>query len=368
MPHQGWGAWDGSYPAAAPKPGVVPLRPLSVGEILDGAVSAMRTHWRTMFGLSAVVVTVAQVIQVLVTWALLRDADLSVLENTALPLEQILDPLVRTTTAAGVGVVVTWLAQLVLTGVLTMVVSRAVLGWSIRLKEALSATVPRLPALFGLTLLVGLICGGAVILGAAIPTVPLLALRAPEALVVLLAVLGGLAGLLAGIYLYVTFALGVPALMLEQQPIRTALRRSHRLVRGSWWRVFGILALAWIITVVISYLVQVPFTLLASPSILLNPSETTQLPTDLVSLTLLAIGGIIAGTIAYPFSAGVGVLLYVDQRIRREALDLDLARAAGAAGTPAAPQAHIDAPAVPPSVPPHSGDTTPPPPVPPAAP
>ena len=36
--------------------------------------------------------------------------------------------------------------------------------------------------------------------------------------------------------------------------------------------------------------------------------------------------------ITFPITAGVTVLLYIDQRIRREALDLELARAAGVPG------------------------------------
>ena len=40
----------------------------------------------------------------------------------------------------------------------------------------------------------------------------------------------------------------------------------------------------------------------------------------------------IASAITYPIAAGVSVLLYIDQRIRREALDLELARAAGVPG------------------------------------
>lgn len=43
----------------------------------------------------------------------------------------------------------------------------------------------------------------------------------------------------------------------------------------------------------------------------------------------MAIGGVIALAITMPMQSGVTVLLYIDQRIRREALDLELARAAG---------------------------------------
>ena len=42
-------------PPAPPKPGVVPLRPLGLGEILDGAVQTIRLNPKVMLGLSAIV-------------------------------------------------------------------------------------------------------------------------------------------------------------------------------------------------------------------------------------------------------------------------------------------------------------------------
>lgn len=49
-------------------------------------------------------------------------------------------------------------------------------------------------------------------------------------------------------------------------------------------------------------------------------------------LIVSGIGDVVIATITYPLSAGAMALLYVDQRIRREALDLELARAAGLPG------------------------------------
>ncbi|MCA1657577.1 MAG: hypothetical protein LC713_07725, partial [Actinobacteria bacterium] len=48
----------------APVPGPVPLRPLGVGEMLDGALSIIRRHPRITIGLAAVIVTVEQTISV----------------------------------------------------------------------------------------------------------------------------------------------------------------------------------------------------------------------------------------------------------------------------------------------------------------
>ncbi|MFE2536433.1 hypothetical protein ACFXGX_32440, partial [Streptomyces sp. NPDC059371] len=49
-------------------------------------------------------------------------------------------------------------------------------------------------------------------------------------------------------------------------------------------------------------------------------------------LIVSGIGSVVGSMITFPITAGVTVLLYIDRRIRREALDLDLARAAGLQG------------------------------------
>ncbi|MBO7941512.1 hypothetical protein JTP77_037285, partial [Streptomyces sp. S9] len=60
----GWGSgWGGPPPAV--KPGVIPLRPLGVGEMLDGAVSTMRTYWRTVLGISLAIAIVFETAVVL---------------------------------------------------------------------------------------------------------------------------------------------------------------------------------------------------------------------------------------------------------------------------------------------------------------
>src|SRR6266851_3911479 len=55
------GAWPTHAPSA-PKPGVIPLRPLVVGEILDGAFSSIRQNPKATLGLSAILLTITGVI------------------------------------------------------------------------------------------------------------------------------------------------------------------------------------------------------------------------------------------------------------------------------------------------------------------
>ncbi len=126
--------------------------------------------------------------------------------------------------------------------------------------------------------------------------------------------------------------------MLEKQGIVTAMRRSARLVRGSWWRVFGIQLLAAIIAYVVAAIIVIPFTFLAaafSGDGVTGFVSTTGGDIGWTFLIISGIGSVIGSMITFPITAGVTVLLYIDQRIRREALDLELARAAGVQGADA---------------------------------
>lgn len=137
------------------------------------------------------------------------------------------------------------------------------------------------------------------------------------------------------LWLQVSLALAAPALMLERQGIIAALRRSAKLVRGAWWRTFGILALTYLIVFLLSFLVSIPFSAIAVIADGVSLSEFFESGGPSFGwpfLIVTGIGEVIVSTLLYPFVAGVMALLYVDQRIRREALDLDLARAAGLPG------------------------------------
>ena len=334
-PGPGWG-WQQVPPAA--KPGVVPLRPLGVGELLDGAITTLRQNPAAMLGLSAVVAAVTQLAQVAALWLLYRD--LAVLETATVTTGADVASLLSTSVGSlGVSLVLTWLATVLLTGILTVVVSRAVLGEHLSIGDAWALARPQLPRLIGLTLLVGLIVA-APFLVASVPGLAAAAAGAGGGTVALLITVGVLMAIPVAVWLYVRVVLSTPALMLEstdsagaagRATVTGAIRRSSRLVAGSWWRVFGIVLLATALAWVISQVVAVPAALL---SLLVGGFTETGTMT-LPGLVLTGLAGIVATTITAPFTAGVIVLLYVDRRMRREGLDIALARAAGV--TPPAP-------------------------------
>ncbi|MGW1586147.1 DUF7544 domain-containing protein [Streptomyces sp. NPDC002386] len=327
------GGWGGPPPAA--KPGVIPLRPLGVGEILDGAVSTMRTYWRTVLGISLTVAVVTQLGLILLQGLLLNDNETTgTLSDPRSSGSEILRALGTVMAGTSVVVVISVIGSIVATALLTTVTSRAVLGKPVSAGEAWRDARPQVPGLFGLLLLLGLISVG-LMLGGALPGILVLVLGGNEGAGVALLVLGMLAALVVAIWLTVRFSLASPALMLERQGIVKSMSRSAKLVRGSWWRVVGIQMLAGLIANIVSSLVVIPFSLLAGA--VGGDGMATFFTTGAQNagwtfLIISGIGSVIGAMITLPISAGVTVLLYIDQRIRREALDLELARAAGVQG------------------------------------
>ncbi|MFJ3673427.1 glycerophosphoryl diester phosphodiesterase membrane domain-containing protein [Streptomyces sp. NPDC090106] len=333
----GWGSgWGGPPPAA--KPGVIPLRPLGVGEILDGAVSTMRTYWRTVLGISLTVAVVTQVVVVLLQGLVLDNTSTEALQDPSATLDELTEAMGDALLSSSAVFLVSLIGTVVATALLTTVTSRAVLGKSVTTGEAWRDARPQVARLFGLIFLLILI-GIGVVLAGAVPGIIAAAAGGGDAAATLL-VLGMAGALVVALWLMVRFSLASPALMLEKQGIRKALVRSAKLVRGSWWRVFGIQLLAAIIAAIIAEIIVLPFTFLAAA--LSGQSFTGLLDNGgdvgWTFLVVSGVGAVIGSMITFPITAGVTVLLYIDQRIRREALDLELTRAAGAqdqgTGTP----------------------------------
>ncbi|MGW6576612.1 glycerophosphoryl diester phosphodiesterase membrane domain-containing protein [Streptomyces sp. NPDC054945] len=339
QPSTGWGQQPGTpqagpggpqygYPGGpgqwgrpqAAKPGVIPLRPLGLGEILDGAVATMRTHWRSVLPITLVVATVVQVISVIVQKFMLDDLTLTA--NPDAGPEEVFDSLGSTVGASAVIQFIQALGTIVVTAMLTMVFSRAVLGQQSSVSGAWREARPQLLRLIGLTLLLAV---GAVLLGAV--------LILPGALTdtIGLAVLGFVVWLPLLVWLGIKFSLASPALMLEKSSVFKAFARSSKLVKNTWWRIFGITILTTVIAFFISAMIVAPFQIISLLAFSggFDALEDGSGMSNWGVLIGPAIGLIIAQTIVMPFQSGVTVLLYVDQRIRREGLDLELARAAG---------------------------------------
>jgi hypothetical protein len=340
---------------------VIPLRPLGVGEILDGAITYIRSNPAATLGLSAVVITITQLIQLPIVTYLLdglsaaaaspaSTADLTGLVGTALA-------------GSALGAFISFIATTILTGLLIVVLGEAVLGRRTPLGAAWAATRGRVPGLLGLSLLTTLALVAVLVVGI-LPTV-LTALDGGSGGSVALAVLSMFVAIKVAIFLGVSWSMITPAYVLEGIPAMSAFRRSYRLVRPQWWRVFGILLLGTIITAIVGIMLNVPFGVVTALLDGTFDQVTGAVPTPGLAGTVVSVlGTIVASTITAPFAAGITGLLYFDQRMRREAYDLELMRVAQFpnAPLPGAPAAGSPYPGYPPAGPAHPGARDPQPP------
>src|SRR5207244_6354034 len=93
-----------------------------------------------------------------------------------------------------------------------------------------------------------------------------------------------------GLYLITIWAVIIPVIVLEQSGVMASFGRSHQLVRGRGWHVFGTLVLAWLILLAVNLVLGVIF---------------AALPNALGR----ALRSVISGTIVPPFLALVRSLV-----------------------------------------------------------
>jgi hypothetical protein len=300
------GGYTPGYPphgygtAPAWKPGIIPLRPLSLSDIFNGAVSYVRANPKPTLGLTTVIVLITAVIGFVTGLAMTRigSGDLS------------------TVTGVAVGALVTLLATTLLSGMLTVIVARAILGTRITVGQAWARVRTRIPALIALTLseiaavalAAGLVvaiisgignAGGGV--AAAVVGLPLI-----------------MAFVVAVAYLYAKLVLAPVAIVLENKGVVAAVKRSFALSRNRFWRILGTVLLAGVVVGVVSAAISVPFDI-AGQVISAGSSSAT-----IAGIAVSTIGQAIGRVITAPFVAGVVTLLYTDARIRSEAFDFTL--------------------------------------------
>lgn len=328
----GWGPAPSWTPADV-KPGVIPLRPLSVMEIMDGSISTLRAHPGIVVGLSAGVVAVATAVRTTVAVTALSTpfGDLTD-ANTAD--SGYSSDLIGSLVAGGITYVlvtaaVTLVSQVFLSGMLTSLVGKAVLGQPCDVSSVWRQVRPRLLALLLTTGAVALLLG--VVWSAAAAAVVLAGLSdvgwAGAANAALVAILVTPAAVVLTLWVTTWASVASPVVVLERAGVFTALRRSRRLVRGSFWRVLGVLLLVQLISTVLSGVLTVPVGFLSAAAGAATGDAGNSFA--LVPQLIQAVGAILVGTITLPFVCGCRALLYLDLRMRREGLDLVLHRAAG---------------------------------------
>jgi hypothetical protein len=321
-PAYGRGSQFGPPPVpGAAKPGIIPLRPLTLSDIFNGAVSYIRTNPKATLGLTAVVVVVMQIITMIATLGPLTAYGRI---TTDRPDELTWGVVGAWAASIAAGLLVTWLGGMLLSGMLTVIVGRAVFGSSITVGETWAKIRGRLLPLLGLALLEGAVV--AALVGLVAVAIALAAAVGNGAVGVLLGFPLVLVVVALMVYLYTAVLFAPVLIVLERLPVTDAITRSFALVRNGFWRVLGIRVLTFIVASVVADATAAPFSVVGQLMI----SGTSSTGALLAGTTIASIGGAIGQIITAPFNAGVIVLLYTDRRMRAEAFDLVLQSGAAA--------------------------------------
>jgi hypothetical protein len=297
------GRAPGPEPIYRQQPDGIPLRPLGIGDLLDGTFTTIRRNPRATVGLAALLVTLQQLLSLVFQLVTEGLPTFGSLEDEAFSLQAIggFGGIVGTLLAAVVGAV--------LTGMLVIVVSEDVLGRRVTAADVWRRIRRRL---------------GALVVAAAFAGV--------------LPYLGLVFFLIPGVILWAAWALTTPALVLEGIGPFAALGRSWRLAWPNLVRVWWVRTLSVLIGFLMSFLIAVPFEAAGLLLAFATGADDDSKPgITVLVLVLSVLGAIAAGMITAPFLAGVLALLYIDRRMRAEGLDLVLRRQERTAGPQRSP-------------------------------
>ena len=312
--------------AGSARTGPLPLHPMTLADILDGAFKLLKANFKACVLLTALFVIPMNII---VAWLerkaftigildLVRDP--SVVESTRG------NPFAGNFGAQAVAAAASMIITPFVAGAISRVVAASYLGEQITAGPALAAAGRRWRSLVSAFLLTHLPAG--------LPSVAYLATLAiaggtaldpanpNPALLVLILVLAllTLVGMLIQLGFMAPFIGVAPAIVVEELGPIAGIKRSWRLMMPRYWPVLGIGLLSGLIASFINGLLAGPFTV------------GVALFGSLNLWPLLALGGILPSLISTPFVAIVATLVYFDARIRREGFDLALTAADLAGG------------------------------------
>ncbi len=265
------------------------LRPLGIGEILDVGIKIYTRNWLTLWKIVVFVVLPAQIlVNVVEVSATPRGFDLlgaPNLNNQA-PVTLTHHDAVIFFVGFAAGTLINFVAGHLAQAGCFRAVADSYLGEQARAGSSLRYALRRLPAVVVLTIVV-----------------------------VFCELLGGVACVIPGIYLWGAFYVAVPALLVEGVGPFRAMGRSRRLVKGQWWKTLGVAVVGYLLVVIISSVL----TLVVVGILFANPARNS-----VTGFIINTAASTIAAVLTTPAAAAFATVLYIDLRVRKEGFDLFL--------------------------------------------
>lgn len=316
------GSWGAPSYQTGPTPPVIPFRPLSIGDLFQGTFAAIRSNPKVIFTFSIVTMAVVGLVVGLAdAFALQRfpSWDSTFTDPNSFDPSgsfwgvSLTGPLLFTQVAVSL---LQAAATVLLTGMLVLAVSNAIVGANRDLKGTWEQLKPRFWRLVGTTILVGLIVG-AVLIVMVIPVLIATAFTITSdggyALLGLLIFALIIGAVVVMIWLAVRLYFATMCVVVENISPTDALKRSWQLTKGSSWRILGRVILMLLVVGTATSLLS--GTVGAVSMALFGLSSSTWLAAFLTTFLSSIVSGLVQ-----PVSAAYGALMYVDERIRKEGL------------------------------------------------
>ena len=311
------------------------LRPLTLAELLDRAFGLYRRHFWLFVGIMALP-SLAMLILSVASQFLERAATLSQNEQAA--------PDVNVALVLTVAVVMLltfvlyWISYAVALGATAAAVSGIYTDRTPTIAESYRAVSGKVARLALLLVIIGFRMFGVMfLLILAGTTVSFMASFASPILVgfgVFLTIVAGF-GFMA--WMFLRYAVSVPAAVLEDNTASDAIARSIELTQGSLHRVFLLLVFTVIVTYAALLIFQAPF---AIAGFLAGPGTPAGFWLNLVGV----VTGSLASALTGPLAVVAMAVLYYDLRTRNEGLDLELMVAKLSQAVPSAQPGSSSAP------------------------
>ena len=302
----------------------VALRPMGLGEILDLAITLYRRNFLTLAGISAVVSIPLLILQVIAALFALPANPFAFADNATSLFSNSTGMLLYFGGFFLISIL-SAIAEIYEAGAMAAAVSARYLGRAMNIRQAYGQSLRRWFPLFVSSLFLGLvflvclspfIAVFALSMAASIMNTTSSTASAVAGLSILCLCALSIPLLLLWVYLGTRLTFFTQAIVLENLGARSGLGRSWRLVKNSFWRVWGTTLLLgifiYILTMVPTFAVQFGVGAILPGSIALTTIANSAINT-------------IVAILITPIQFAVMTILYYDLRIRKEGFDLQLA-------------------------------------------
>ena len=309
------------------------LRPMSASQVLDRTFYLYRNNFWLFAGISLVTPALTTFASLGQLWAF----GVPVMFDPAKADPQVIqryfqDTIMRAVVGGTLGLSVYAIGYAIASGATVYAVSMLHLGKTTTIKESYGKIKPIFWRILGLVVSIFGIAAGPLIatylgffaIALGIPSLLKPGGPTPSGAMfmlgtVFLLMLGMTASLFWFFYAYCRYALAVPACTIENLPIKYSLIRSKFLVRGNMGRLVGVYLLTLVIAIAIKGVLQFP-AMFSSGMFTLRPGAHLSAGFFLWMYFAEFLGTMVAGPIATIAMA----LVYYDERVRKEAFDLQL--------------------------------------------